>query len=115
MSKVLKKTVRERKKQLRNLHECMSWRVMARDIYGGHVTHSVLQRFATEKDYVPADENLLQVLELITPPNLYRSMPRWWERTPKALEFFMRTRGQVKMMFDEAKRERLRALAGLEE
>lgn len=107
MSKVLKKTVRERKKQIKNLYGVVgSWRKLARDYYEG-VSFQVLARFATEAEYVPTDEGLLKALDLITPPNPYRGMPRWWERTPKALAFFTRKKEQVKQMFEDAKRERM--------
>lgn len=107
MSKVLKKTVAERKRQIKNLYKVVgSWRKMARDYYGGQIKHGTLQRFATDKDYVPADEMLLHVLDLIVPPNPYRILPRWYKRIPEALAYFNGKREQINMMSSAAKEQR---------
>lgn len=107
MSKVLKKTVRERKRHLKNLYRVVgSWRRLAREYYSG-VSFQVLARFATEPEYVPTDEKLLMALDLITPPNPYRSLPRWYKRIPEALEYFNGKRAQIKDMSDKAKKQRM--------
>lgn len=99
MSKVLKKTVRARKRQIQNLYAVVgSWRKMAAEYYGGQVKHGTLQRFATDADYVPTDETLLQLLDLIVPPNPYRILPRWYKRIPEALEYFNGKRSQIAAM-----------------
>lgn len=94
------------KRNLRNLlANGYSLRKLEKKLNGA-VSFQVLGRFVKEKDYIPADENVRMALGLFVPPNPYRGMPRWWERTPKALAFFTRKREQVKQMFDDAKRER---------
>lgn len=88
MPKVLKKTVTERKRQINNLHKIYSFRQMSDEIFGGKVSFQVLGRFAKEKDYVPVDEEVLKALDLITPPNPYRVLPRYFQRTKEALAFY---------------------------
>lgn len=99
MSKVLKKTVRERKRQIQNLYALVgSWRKIAAEYYGGKIKHGTLQRFATDPQYIPADETLIDVLDLIVPPNPYRSLPRWYRRIPEALEYYNGKRAQIASM-----------------
>ena len=95
---------------LRRLHKIYSWRKMAADIYGGRVAHGVLQRLATDKDYTPTDEKILFELELIKKPNPYKSLPRWYKRTPEALEYFNTKRQQIKTISDNAKQQRAEAV-----
>jgi hypothetical protein len=101
-----KAALRALRVQLRRLHKLYSWREMARDIYGGDVSHSVLQRLATDGNYTPADEKILTALDLIKKPNPYRALPRWYKRTPEALEYFNGKREQIKSMSDDAKAQR---------
>lgn len=99
MAKVLKKNIRERKRQLNNLYSVVkSWRKISAEYYGGRVKHGVLNRFANDPDYVPADGMLLDELGLIIPPNPYGILPRWYKRIPEALEYFNQKREQVKLM-----------------
>lgn len=92
--------------QLRRLNKLYSWRKMAGEIYNSEVSHSVLQRLATDKEYIPADAAILQALDLIKKPNPFRSLPRWYYRTPAALEYVQGKRAQIKGMADEAKAQR---------
>lgn len=103
--RVLKKTIAVRKKQIRNLYDVVgSWRVLARDYFGGEIKHGTLQRFATDKDYIPADERLLRVLDLIEPPNPYRVLPRWYKRTPEALRYFDFVRSRTSELSAETRK-----------
>jgi hypothetical protein len=107
MTKVLKKTIVERKRQLRNLYKLVpSWRRISEEYYAGRVKHGVLNRFALHADYVPADPEIQQELGLIVPPNPYRALPRWYKRTPEALAYFDRKRAQIRTMSDAAKEQR---------
>jgi len=94
------------RRQLKRLHSLYSYREMSEQIYNSEVSHSVLQRLATDKGYTPADVNILQALDLIRKPNPYRVLPRWFKRTPEALEYFNRKRAQIRTMSDAAKAQR---------
>lgn len=100
-----KAKIRKRKVELKRLHKIYSWRKMADEIYGGEVGFGVLQRFACEKDYIPKDEKILLALDLITPKNPFRILPRWYKRTNEALNFFNKKREQIKKMSDSAREE----------
>jgi len=98
-----KSLVRKRRAELNRLHKIYSWRQMARDIYCGEIKFGTLERFATDKDYVPKDEKLLNILEVMQAPSPYRGLPNWYKRTPEALEFFNTKRAQIKKMSVETK------------
>lgn len=84
---------------------------MATEIYNEDVSHSVLQRLATDANYTPTDAKILQALDLIKKPNPYRGMPRWYVRSAAALEFYNRKREQIRCMSDEAKAQRKAAVS----
>jgi len=94
-----KAKIRKAKSQLRRLHKVVkSYRVIARDYYGGEIKFGTLQRFVDDANYVPQDEKILNALGLITPPNPYRILPRWFHRIPEALKYFNDKREQIKLM-----------------
>lgn len=94
------------KRHLRTLQKDhqLSLRALAAKL-GNSVTYQTLGRFISEKDYIPSDEKVREALDLYADPNPYRLMPRWWNRTPEALEQFNRTKASVKKMSDETRRE----------
>src|SRR3990172_1317589 len=100
-----KSKIAKRKAQLKRLHKVYSWRKMAKEIFNGEIKFGTLERFVTDPDYVPKEEQLLRVLDLIAPPNPYRGMPRWWKRTQKALEKFNSMKAKVKQLSDDTRRE----------
>lgn len=101
-----KSKISKRKAQLKRLHKIYSWRKMARDIFNNEIKFGTLERFVTDPDYVPKEIELLRVLDLLPPPRSpYHVMPRWWNRTPEALERFMHTKAKAKEMYDNTKRE----------
>lgn len=103
--RVLKKTVAMRKKQIRNLYEVVgSWRTLAKEYFGNEIKHGTLQRFATDKNYIPADERLLRLLDLVEPPNPYRVLPRWYKRIPEALRYFDFVRSRTSELSTETRR-----------
>lgn len=93
---ISKAKIHKRKVELKRLHKIYSWRKMAKDIFGGEIKFGVLQRFASEPKYVPVDQNILRVLDLLPIPNPYRILPRWYKRTRSALDFFNTKREQIK-------------------
>lgn len=100
-----KAKIRKRKAELKRLHKIYSWRKMAAEIFNGEIGFGVLQRFTCEKNYVPVDEKILRALDLITPPNPYRILPRWYKRTREALEFFNTKRAQIKKMAVDSRKD----------
>lgn len=106
VGKVSKRLVKKRKAELKRLHKIYSWRKMAAEIYNNEVRFGTLERFATDPLYIPKDESLLQALDVLLPPNPYRSLPRWYHRTPEALMFFNTKRMQIKMMSDATRRQK---------
>lgn len=111
MARLSKTRIKARKAELRRLHKLIrSWRKIAAEYYGGEVSHGLLQRFAKEPDYIPQDERIQKALDLPTPKNPYRILPRWYKRTPEALAFFNNKRAQIKQMQNEQNQQR-KALA----
>jgi len=99
--------IKERKKQLRLLNGIeKSWRVIQRDYYP-EVTYQTLNRFSNDKKYVPVDEDVRKALDLYADPSPYRSLPKWYNRTPEALAFFQGMRVKIKGMYDEARKQAL--------
>jgi len=98
--------VNKRKIQLRLLYGLeKSWRVVSRDYYP-EVTFQTLQAFADKKrKYIPSSDAVRDTLDLWADPNPYRSLPRWYKRTPAALAFVTDKRNKIKQMFDDAKKE----------
>ena len=101
-----KTALRALRRQLKRLHDLYSYREMSEQIYSSEVSHSVLQRLATDKKYTPADVQIWQALDLVQKPNPYRVLPRWFKRTPEALEYFNTKRAQIRTMSDAAKEQR---------
>ena len=101
-----KAALRALRGQLKRLNKLYSWREMARDIYGDEVSHSVLQRLAKDREYTPADVKILTALDLLRKPNPYRALPRWFKRTPEALEYVNGKRAQTKGMADATREQR---------
>jgi len=77
---------------------------MAHDIYNNEIKFGTLERFATDSAYVPKDMNLLFILGVMTERSPYRGLPKWYNRTPAALEFFNTKRAQIKQMSVDTKR-----------
>ena len=97
--------VKARKKQLRLLNGIeKSWRIIQRDYYP-EVSYQTLNRFAMDKTYIPAGDDIRQALDLFADQNPYGILPRWYQRTPEALAYFNGKREQIKAMFTEAKRQ----------
>jgi hypothetical protein len=70
---------------------------------GNKISFQSLGRFINEKDYIPKDAAVCDLLDLYADPNPYRGLPKWYRRTPEALNFFNTKRAQIKTMYDEAK------------
>ena len=75
---------------------------------GNQITRQQLGRFIKEKDYVPTEERICELLDLYADPNPYRILPRWWERTPEALAAFNKTRAGIGFMYEQ-QRESIKA------
>jgi FMN phosphatase YigB (HAD superfamily) len=104
--KLSQSKIKERKKQLRRLNGVIkSWRNIQRDYYP-EVSYQTLNRFATDKKYIPADVDTCKALDIFADVNPYRQLPKWYKRTPEALEYFNTKRAQIKMMSDKAKSQR---------
>lgn len=84
-----------------------SWRKMAAEIYGGEVAHGVLQRIATDDDYIPADGKILRALDILKKPNPYRMLPRWFKRIPEALEYYEGKRARIRFLSQETRKKLL--------
>ena len=104
--RINKAALRALRGHLKRLNKIYSYRDMATEIYGDKVSHGVLQRLATDKKYTPANVKILQALEVIQKPNPYRILPRRFNRTPEALEWFNKKREQIRTMSDAAKEQR---------
>jgi hypothetical protein len=80
-----------------------SWRTLAEE-YG--VNHATLNRIANSRgQWLPKDPEILKKLGLITERSPYAIMPRWWARTPEALDAFTNTRGKAKKLADDTREE----------
>jgi len=99
--------IKKRRAQLRLLYGIeKSWRVISRDYYP-EVTFQTLQAFADKgRNYVPANEQAREALDLYADHNPYRGLPRWYKRTPEALAFVTTKKEQIKQMQEEAKKQR---------
>jgi hypothetical protein len=95
------------KKKLRHLQRDMNYslRQMAAILNNG-ISFQSLGRFINEKDYIPKDEKVCDLLDLYADPNPFRGLPKWYKRTQDALDFFNTKRDQIKQMTDNAKRQR---------
>lgn len=89
---------------LRRRNKVLPWREMAIQDYRGQIHYAVLCKIAkTDGAYIPNDLQSQKLLGLIKERSPYSIMPRWWERTPQALEKFNHTRANVKEMFEKTK------------
>jgi hypothetical protein len=106
-SKLSKAKIKIAKKNLRKLQRDNNYslRQIAK-ILKNKITFQSLGRFINEKDYVPKSEEVCKLLDLYADPNPYRGLPKWYKRTPEALDYFNTKRAQIKQMSDEAKRQR---------
>ncbi|SRR5258706_14171532 len=105
--KLSKAKIKIAKKNLRKLQydKNLSLRQMAA-ILKNKITFQSLGRFISEKNYIPKDEAVCKLLDLYADSNPYRSLPKWYNRTPAALNFFNTKREQIKEMSDKAKAQR---------
>jgi hypothetical protein len=95
-----------KKKALALLRDKRTWRQIAEEDYGNQIHYSVLCKFALKKgEYIPGDVNTQKLLGLITERSPYAIMPRWWARTPEALDAFANTRGKAKKLADDTREE----------
>ena len=105
-SKLSKAKIKIAKKNLRKLQRDNGYSLRQLvGILGNGMTFQSLGRFISEKDYVPKDEAVCKLLDLYADPNPYRSLPKWYKRTPEALAFFNTKRIQIKQMYNEAKEQ----------
>ena len=89
---------------LRENRRGRSWRIIAREDYQGKINHATLNRIAISKgEWLPKDDEILTILGLKTVRSPYAIMPRWWKRTPEALDAFLRIRGKAKGIAEETK------------
>lgn len=78
-----------------------TWRELAK-VYG--VKAGTLNRIANSHGvWLPKDEEILKKLGLLTPRSPYSIMPRWWDRTPKALRVFKYIRDQARIIANETR------------
>ena len=83
-----------------------SWRELG-DKHG--VNYATLNRFANSRGkWLPKDTEILKRLGLVTERSPYASMPRWWERTPQALEKFKAMKARVKKLSDDTREEQFK-------
>ncbi len=101
MKPVSKTRARKIANSLLRQNKKSSWRDLAKT-YG--VAAGTLNRFAkSHGEWLPKDENILQKLGLITVRSPYAIMPRWWERTPEALQRFKYVRDQARIIANETR------------
>lgn len=78
-----------------------SWRDLEKTY---EVAAGTLNRFAkSHGQWLPKDEVILKKLGLLIEPSPYRVMPRWWERTPEALQHFLHIRNRARTIADETR------------
>jgi len=78
-----------------------SWRALSR-------THGIaagtLNRIAKSGGkWLPKDETVLEKFGLMKERSPYAIMPRWWERTPEALQHFKYIRNQARGIANETR------------
>ena len=77
------------------------WRELSKT-YG--VAAGTLNRIANSHgEWLPKNEAILSKLELLTVRSPYAIMPRWWARTPEALQHFKHIRDQARIMGNETR------------
>lgn len=81
-----------------------SYRTIAREDYRDEIDQSTLSRIArTKGEWLPKSHELLELLGLLTIRSPYGIMPRWWKRTPEALERFVYVRNQARIIANETR------------
>lgn len=104
--KLSRAKIRLAKKRLRHLQKDMNYSLRQMvAMLGDEISFQSLGRFISEKDYVPKDPKVCKLLDLYADPNPYRSLPKWYKRTPEALAFFNEKRDQIKQMYNQAKEQ----------
>ena len=79
----------------------ISWRALAKT-YG--VAAGTLNRIANSHgEWLPKDETILCKLGLLTVRSPYAIMPRWWKRTPEALQHFKYIRDQARTIGNDTR------------
>ena len=79
----------------------VSWRALSR-IHG--IAAGTLNRIAkSDGKWLPKDETVLEKLELLKDRSPYGIMPRWWKRTPEALQVFKYVRNQARIIANETR------------
>jgi hypothetical protein len=89
---------------LRKNRDGKTWRQIAQEDYQGRVSFATLNRLAINRgEWIPKDEEILSILGLLTIRSPYAIMPRWFNRTPEALTWFLHTRGLAKGIADSTR------------
>jgi len=89
---------------LRENRQGRSYRTIAREDYQNKIDQSTLSRIArTKGEWLPKSSELLNLLGLLTVRSPYAIMPRWWERTPEALQHFKYIRNQARGIANETR------------
>lgn len=99
------------KRILRDNKRGRSYRVIAREDYpmlGANgkpiIKPGTLNRFAKGKgEYIPVEDAILMALGLKKLRNPYAGLPKWFYRTPEALEYFQRKKEQIKQISNETR------------
>lgn len=82
-----------------------SWREIAAANFGGQVHYATINRIAIHKGaWLPKDEKILDALGLITKRSPYAIMPKHFNRTPEALEWFLHKRTLAKGIAEDTKK-----------
>jgi hypothetical protein len=99
MKPVSKARARKIANSLLRQNKVNSWRDLSKT-YG--IAAGTLNRFANSHGaWLPKDEGILQKLGLVTVRSPYAVMPRWWKRTPEALQNFKYIRNQARVIANE--------------
>lgn len=82
----------------------MSWREIAFHVYNDKVNFATLNRIAKSKGkWLPKNEDILKTLGLIKPRNPFVILPKWFDRSDQALEWFKAKRQTIKEMSQESR------------
>lgn len=89
----------------RLLRDKRPWRKIAKDDYGDRVHFALLCKFAQRRgEWLPKDEAILDALGLITKRSPYAIMPRYFNRSPEALHWFLNKRQLAKGIAEDTKK-----------
>lgn len=101
MKPVSKTRARKIAKSLLRQNKLLTWRDL--EFLTG-VKAGTLNRIANSHgEWLPKDEGILAKLQLLTVRSPYAIMPRWWERTPEALQRFKYIRDQARIIANETR------------